>query len=329
MSMDGISTKHRTRVGWMDTFALRPLSERWSDLQMAFQGDPHVPPTQFGISSVNIFKPSISFSVWANRSIRKRLAPIYNLFNHTPTAIEEGWSVKVTQVQDFRGKSMTYNSHNGTDFALPVGTPVVVSAPGRVLLINNEFHRGGLKVFVDHGRGVITSYNHLSRALVSQGDEVKRGQVVALSGASGLEMFLLFPWVAPHIHYNVWLNGEYVDPFARQGYQEEPLWLRGASPTPHVEGRDAPGVYEPSEWDATRVEEAIASCRNQEVVSRLEAIEELPFRAMAVMQQMAYFPGRFTKRVKLVKESFPRTPILDLPLCAEAYDGVWIPGGMG
>ncbi len=78
---------------------------------------------------------------------------MYNLFNRTPTPLEDGWSVRKTQVTDFRGGTLTYDSHNGTDFAVPVGTVVVAPAPGKVLRISSEFNRGGLKVFLDHGRG--------------------------------------------------------------------------------------------------------------------------------------------------------------------------------
>jgi murein DD-endopeptidase len=151
---------------------------------------------------------------WLGRRRADRRVPIYNLFNRTPTPIADGWSVRKTQVRDFRGGTLTYDSHNGTDFAVPPGTIVVAAAPGRVLRVSSEFNRGGLKVFVDHGRGLVTTSNHLGRALVRDGDLVRRGQPIALSGASGIDMFLMFPWNVPHVHFNVWLNGEPVDPFA-------------------------------------------------------------------------------------------------------------------
>ena len=75
---------------------------------------------------------------------------------------------------------MTYDIHNGTDFATPVGTRVVAGAPGVVRRVSSEFHRGGLKVFIDHGGGLVTGANHLSRALVRVGERVSRGQLVAL-----------------------------------------------------------------------------------------------------------------------------------------------------
>jgi hypothetical protein len=64
-------------------------------------------------------------------------------------------------VRDFRGGTLTYDSHNGTDFAVPPGTIVVAAAPGRVLRASSEFNRGGLKVFVD-----ATSVMYLQGAVV-------------------------------------------------------------------------------------------------------------------------------------------------------------------
>lgn len=320
-----LSRPSRTRVGFIDTFALRPIRERVRDIRIAFRGDPHIPPSRFGVSSLHIFKPSISLRTWIGRAWDEGKVPIYNLFNHTPTPVEKGWSVRVSQVEDFRGKRLTYDSHNGTDFAVPVGTPVVVSAPGRVLLITNEFHRGGLKIFVDHGQGLITTYNHMSRSHVEMGDVVERGQVIGLSGASGLEMLLCFPWVAPHIHYNVWLNGEYVDPFPRRGTEEISLWRSEGDPLPWTGDTIEEDVYIPTEWDASRVEEAIDTCLSKKTQERLRCLEELPMRAMATLMQINYFPGRWKKKPILYTTTFPRAPRLDLPLRAQDYAGVFFP----
>ena len=59
---------------------------------------------------------------------------------------------------------------------------------------------------------------------------MRRAQPVAISGYSGLDGFTTFPFGAPHVHFNVWLDGEYVDPFAITG--ETALWCNGNWPTP-------------------------------------------------------------------------------------------------
>lgn len=187
----------------LEVFGLSPLTLRAREALLALRGGTGVPRSRFGLSSLRILRPALGVSTWLGRRRADRRIPIYNLFNRTPTAVEQGWSVRKTQVRDFRGGTLTYDSHNGTDFAVTVGTIVVAPAPARVLRVSSEFNRGGLKVFLDHGRGLTTSSNHLARALVRVGDEVERGQPIGLSGYSGIDGFVAFPWSVPHVHFNV------------------------------------------------------------------------------------------------------------------------------
>ena len=101
--------------------------------------------------------------------------------------------------------------HMGMDVAVTTGAPVRASAKGRVINTGNYFYAGN-SVFVDHGLGFITLYIHLSRIDVKEGDDVARGQVLGLSGATGRV-------TGPHLHWGVLLNGVYVDP---------DLFMRGA-----------------------------------------------------------------------------------------------------
>jgi murein DD-endopeptidase len=224
-------------------------------------------------------------------------------------------------VRDFRGGTLTYDSHNGTDFAVPPGTTVVAAAPGRVLRVSSEFNRGGLKVFVDHGAGLVTTSNHLARALVREGDLVRRGRPIALSGASGIDMFLMFPWNAPHVHFNVWLDGEPVDPFAEAG--ETSLWRRANDPVPHDGADDEPPA--PTAWDAARVDAAIEACAVPEVRAALRAVAPLEARAMSLLFQMNYYPTRFPVRPSPYVTTVPRTPRLDLPFAAGDVSGIVFP----
>ena len=183
---------NRTSLSIAQVFGLHPPRVRIAEALLAIRGQQEIPPTRWGLSSVKVLKPWISFPTWLGRTRRDRRIPIYNFFNRTQTPPEQGWSVRVTQVQDFRGGSLTYDSHNGTDFAVPTGTTVVAPADGRVMLLPNEFNRGGLKVLLDHGHGVVTSCNHLGAALVQVGQQVRRGDPIALSGYSGIDGFLFF-----------------------------------------------------------------------------------------------------------------------------------------
>lgn len=264
------------RLTLREKFGLTPpLSLRWKQVKTVLFGDEDVPKSKFGLSSLKQMHPGISPYLWAGKPYIKNAVIISNLFNHTQTPIEEGWSVLKTQMQDFRGKQLTYNSHNGTDFAIPTGSTVVTAAPGEVVAILSEFNRGGLKIFIDHSQGLMTCYAHLARALVQVGDVVGRGQAIALSGYSGLDGFATFPFGIPHIHLNAWLNGEPVDPFP---YGDSPsLWLGGTLPTPPTEMGNT--QFTPSVYDDRKVHEAIAACKTPSSKDRLHAIADLKYKA--------------------------------------------------
>ncbi|HSO35682.1 MAG TPA: M23 family metallopeptidase, partial [Labilithrix sp.] len=209
--------------------------------------------------------------------------------------------------------------HNGTDFAVPVGTRVVAAAPGKVLRISSEFNRGGLKVFIDHGRGLVTTSNHLARALVRVGDVVGRGEPIALSGYSGIDALVAFPWSVPHVHFNVWLDGDYVDPFAAAG--ETSLWLGGndVRPASRTAG-DETSAH--TAWDERAVLVAIDSCTDQASRESLLREPDLGRRAMSVLFLRNYYPTRFEERPALYGESHPREPSLSLPFRGEDFEGI-------
>lgn len=306
-------------LAWAEVLGLRPFGKTWREIVFALRGDAFTPASRWDRTSLGIFQPRTSLATWLGRTRSDRRIPVYNLFNHTPTPIEDGWSVRKTRVRDFRGGTLTYDSHNGTDFIVPPGTVVVAAAPARVAHVRSEFHRGGLKVVLDHGDGLVTTSNHLARALVRPGDVVRRGQPIARSGASGVDFLLTLPWSAPHVHWNVWLDGEPVDPFAAG--DEGALWRTGNDPTPHPGGTDDEPVP-PSRFDAAAVADAIAACRDPQLRARLTAIEPLAARALETVFQLNYFPTRFARRPCVWAERHPRAPRLDLPFRAVDFAGV-------
>jgi len=309
----------RARLSIPEMFGLSPWRQRVVETLFMLRGDPYTPRSRFGLSSVRILKPALSLQCYLGRLRADRRVPIYNLFNHKPTPIEDGWSVRVTQVRDFRGMRNTYDSHNGTDFAVPPGTTVVAAAPGIVLRVSSEFHRGGLKVFVDHGHGIVTTYNHLGRALVEPGQQVDRAEPVALSGSSGVDCVMAFPWTAPHVHFNVWLDGQNVDPFAAG--DEPSIWRHPNDPVPH-EGQDEATDIAPTAWDEEAVQRAIASCRDPILREELEQRADPSLRAMDTLFSLNYFPTRFDGDHLLYPERHERRPLLDLPFLARDFDGV-------
>ena len=95
--------------------------------------------------------------------------------------------------------------HAGLDVAGPEGTPVVAIDDGEVLKAYwNGDGYGGL-VIIGHPSGYETWYGHLERLDVKQGEEVKRGQEIALMGSTGFS-------TGPHLHFEVRQDGQLVDP---------------------------------------------------------------------------------------------------------------------
>lgn len=94
--------------------------------------------------------------------------------------------------------------HNGVDFATPSGTPVLATGDGVVTLVTNHPYAGRY-VVIKHSANYSTRYLHNSRILVKQGQHVKRGQEIALSGQTGRV-------TGPHIHYEFLIRGKAVNP---------------------------------------------------------------------------------------------------------------------
>jgi murein DD-endopeptidase MepM/ murein hydrolase activator NlpD len=293
----------------LDLFGLRPIPDALRQAALALRGAPHIPRSRFGLSSLGIFFPRLAVSTWLGQRPGADRVLVTNLFNRTQTPVAAGWSVLKTRVRDFRGGAMTYDSHNGTDFTCPVGTLVVAPAPGRVVRVSSEFNRGGVKVVLDHGDGLMTTSNHLLAPLVRTGDVVRRGDPIARSGASGLDMLTAFPWNAPHVHFNTWLNGVPVDPYALPG--EVSLWRRPNDPGPALADPQEPAPA-PTPWDEDAVSATLAACRDPALLSQLRAAPP-ELRAAETIFLRNYYPTAFPENPPLVRVPFPRTPRLDLP----------------
>jgi murein DD-endopeptidase MepM/ murein hydrolase activator NlpD len=107
--------------------------------------------------------------------------------------------------------------HSGMDFRASIGDPVKATATGKVVSAGRNGGYGNM-VEISHGNGLTTRYAHLSRILVSQGDDVNPGTIVGLAGSTGRS-------TGPHLHYEVRRENTAVDPsaFIRAGRKIEDL----------------------------------------------------------------------------------------------------------
>jgi hypothetical protein len=320
----------RERVGVIEALGLEPYGKTAREAMLTLRGDASTPKSRFGLSSLRQLRPRWGVTLWLGGRPAGRRVPITNLYNYRQPPPELGWSVRVTDVRDFRAGENTYDSHNGTDFAVPPGTIVVAAAPARVLRVSSEFHRGGRKVFLDHGRGLATTYNHLSRFLVAPGQRVKRGEPIAISGYSGIDALVGFPWTPPHVHFNTWLNGAYVDPFTPLDSGEPSIWRRRNDPVPAPETDLRDDAYEPTDWDDDALARLIAACRHDETRREIADAPTSDERIGAALMHVNYFPTRFDRArlgdgFCLYRRTFEREPRLDLPFSHRDYDGVYFP----
>lgn len=94
--------------------------------------------------------------------------------------------------------------HYGIDFGVPKGTPVIAAGAGRVAMAENRVSTG-LTVVIEHAPGIFSLYYHLSELLVSEGQSVATGDLIARSGSTGLS-------TGPHLHWEMRVNGTAVSP---------------------------------------------------------------------------------------------------------------------
>ncbi len=99
----------------------------------------------------------------------------------------------------------TTKFHAGLDFSAPQGTPIYATADGTVTTSGNKGNGFGNHVIINHGYGYETLYGHMVRVKASNGQTVKRGEVIGWVGSTGKS-------TGPHCHYEVHKNGKEIDP---------------------------------------------------------------------------------------------------------------------
>mgnify|MGYP001126123148 CR=1 FL=1 len=95
--------------------------------------------------------------------------------------------------------------HLGIDFKAPIGTPVLATADGEVIVSKSNRTGYGKHIIIQHDEEFKTLYSHLSELKVEVGDKIKIGDVIGLVGSTGTS-------TRPHLHYEVIKDGKKVDP---------------------------------------------------------------------------------------------------------------------
>jgi hypothetical protein len=108
---------------------------------------------------------------------------------------------------------MNRSPHSGVDLKADTGTPVHSINNGKVLLTADYFF-SGKSVVIDHGGAIQSMYFHLDKILVSEGEEVKKGQIIGVVGSTGRA-------TGPHLHFGVRINGARVDPLQFMALSEQ------------------------------------------------------------------------------------------------------------
>jgi murein DD-endopeptidase MepM/ murein hydrolase activator NlpD len=124
---------------------------------------------------------------------------IQPIANRQLLAIASGFGFRIHPV--YKVKKM----HAGIDFAAEIGTPIYATADGKVAVVDVRFSGYGKMVEVDHGFGYRSRYAHMHDFAVSPGQNIKRGDLIGYVGNTGMS-------TAPHLHYEVLINGEQVNP---------------------------------------------------------------------------------------------------------------------
>lgn len=124
---------------------------------------------------------------------------IMPISNEDLTRTASGWGYRIHPIYKIR------RFHYGMDFTAPTGTEVYATGNGVVKDIERSRRGYGNKLVIDHGFGYETLYAHLNDFNVREGQKVKRGDVVAFVGSTGLS-------TASHLHYEVHVNNKKVNP---------------------------------------------------------------------------------------------------------------------
>ena len=205
LKLQRLSQQHKEQIASLENLA-REVSVAYGISGRASAGSLQQSPADSSLT------PTVKESVREYNFLKAAsFSGIYHLYAYRWQSNNEPslWPVNGVLRSSFGGRCDPLSGegtfHTGVDLAAASGTPVHVTADG---VVTNADWSGsyGKLVIVDHGNGIQTYYAHLSSFLVVPGQEVQRGEVIALSGGTGRV-------TGPHMHYEVRLRGTPVNPY--------------------------------------------------------------------------------------------------------------------
>ena len=159
-----------------------------------------------GTLDMNVLRERIEAAMDSVADIRKYIAEEKDIYLATPL----GWPVAGTLSSPYGHRKhpvhLEERFHTGVDLSIPPGTEVKVTAHG-IVSFAGWTENSGTVVVVEHGHGFSTAYAHNRKPLVRVGQRLSRGDVVGLSGSTGIS-------TGPHVHYEIWKDGRHINPVA-------------------------------------------------------------------------------------------------------------------
>jgi murein DD-endopeptidase MepM/ murein hydrolase activator NlpD len=316
-----------------DRFGLRSVPQVARDLAEVVRGAVAGDRFQLDVGSAGLLRPDLSLAAYAGLVPASGRAPVFNLFDRVGGGRHYTQRVSRRTARDFRGGRLSYDEHDGTDLVCPVGTPIVAAAPGTIVMVRDRWLRGGLTIAVDHGAGILTQYTHCARAAAPLGTVVRRGDPVAISGSAGLDMVQFFPWVPPHVHFMVYVDGVPVDPFLARGEASRAgAWITPSDPAPSGPRADDPEAPAPSDVDDAALARAIEGCTDARIRAEIAACDGVKERLAALLEDaLAHDAWAWPSEARVARVRPPTTAKraararaigLTLPLPREGYLGV-------
>ncbi|MFR9621093.1 MAG: M23 family metallopeptidase [Rikenellaceae bacterium] len=157
--------------------------------------------SQLSVKSHDLVASTVTMveSVARDSKTNRRIPAIQPINNPDLVLLTAGYGTKIDPFYKIP------QHHTGVDYTIAEGTRVFATADGVVESTQLNSSVLGKSIVVDHGNGYKTTYSHLTRIFIPQRRSVKRGEIIGLSGNTGLS-------ITPHLHYEVSFNGQTVDP---------------------------------------------------------------------------------------------------------------------